>query len=117
MKPTKRDHFITLLNIPAVRENEMLVEFIHNEIALIDKRSAAPRKPTPKQKENAGIKEMILEVMEPNKHYLPGDFIPLLSGLEITSPRIVALLTQLYEANEIHRVEIKRKNYYCLPEN
>ena len=40
-KITKRDRFNELLGIPAVAENEGLVEFIEHEIELLDKKNTA----------------------------------------------------------------------------
>ena len=114
-KPTKRDHFNTLLSIPAVAENADLVAFINHEVELLDKKNSAERKPTPKQTENAGIKTAILAWMEPDTLYVSADVTkncPACEGL--TAQRVSALLSQLVADGSVVRTEDKRKNYYSL---
>ena len=114
-KPTKRDHFNTLLSIPAVAENADLVAFINHEVELLDKKNSAERKPTPKQTENAGIKASIVNWMESDIQYLAADVTkncPACEGL--TAQRVSALLGQLVADGTVIRTEDKRKNYYSL---
>ena len=114
-KPTKRDHFNTLLSIPAVAENADLVAFIEHEVELLDKKNSAERKPTPKQTENAGIKASIVNWMESDTQYLAADVTkncPACEGL--TAQRVSALLSQQVADGSVVRTEDKRKNYYSL---
>lgn len=116
-KPTKRDHFNTLLSIPAVAENADLVAFINHEVELLDKKNSAERKPTPKQTENAGFKADILAWMEPNTQYLSADItkgVPSIVAAGISGNRVTAMLTQLVNDGAIIRTEDKRKNFYSL---
>ena len=118
-KPTKRDRFNELLGIPAVVENEDLVEFINHEIELLDKKNTAERKPTAKQVANEGYKAAILGWMEPNHLYLAAEIVkgcPTIVENGVTAGTVTALLTQLYKAGKIVRTEDKRKNYYSLAE-
>ena len=116
-KPTKRDRFNALLAIPAVAADAELVEFINHEVELLDKKNAAERKPTPKQVENAGFKQNILDWMEPNVQYLSADIakgVPALVDAGVSGNRVTAMLTQLVNSGAIIRTEDKRKSYYSL---
>ena len=118
-KITKRDRFNELLGIPAVAENEGLVEFIEHEIELLDKKNTAERKPTAKQVANEGYKQNILNWMEPDHLYLAAEIAkgcPAIVENGVTAGTVTALLTQLYKAGTIVRTEDKRKNYYSLAE-
>ena len=44
-KLTKRDHFNTLLTIPEVASNQILVDFINNELELLSRKSSSDKKP------------------------------------------------------------------------
>ena len=116
-KITKRDRFNELLGIPAVAENEGLVEFIEHEIELLDKKNTAERKPTAKQVANEGYKQNILDWMEPDRLYLAAEIVkgvPEIVADGVTAGTVTALLTQLYKAGSLTRTEDKRKNYYAL---
>jgi hypothetical protein len=118
-KITKRDRFNELLGIPAVAENEDLVEFIEHEIELLDKKNTAERKPTAKQVANEGYKEAILNWMEPDHLYLAAEIVkgcPAIVENGVSAGTVTALLTQLYKVGEIVRTTDKRKNYYSLTE-
>ena len=116
-KPTKRDNFNALLSIEAVKGNPALVEFIEHEIALLDKKNSAERKPTPKQVENAGFKADIVAYMKPNTRYLSADItksVPSIVAAGVSASRVTAMLTQLVNDGALVRTEDKRKNYYSL---
>ena len=116
-KITKRDRYNELLGIPAVAENEGLVEFINHEIELLDKKNTAERKPTAKQVANEGYKQNILNWMEPDRLYLAAEIakgVPEIVADGVTAGTVTALLTQLYKAGSLTRTEDKRKNYYAL---
>ena len=116
-KPTKRDNFNALLAIPAVAENDALVEFINHEIALLDKKNTAERKPTPKQVENAGFKADVLAWMEPDTLYTAADIVkgvPSVVAAGISTQRVSAMLTQLVNDGSVIKTEDKRKHFYSL---
>ena len=116
-KITKRDRFNELLGIPAVAENDDLVEFIKHEIELLDKKNTAERKPTAKQVANEGYKQNILDWMEPDRLYLAAEIaksVPEIVANGVTAGTVTALLTQLYKTGSLTRTEDKRKNYYAL---
>ncbi len=114
-KPTKRDHFNTLLSIPAVAENAELVAFIEHEVELLDKKNSAERKPTPKQTENAGIKSAIAGWMTAGEQYVSADVTKNCPACEsLTAQRVSALLSQLVADGTLVRTVDKRKSYYSL---
>ena len=116
-KPTKRDRFNTLLTFEQVKSDPELVEFIEHEIALLDKKNSAERKPTPKQVENAGFKADIVAYMEPSVQYTSADLtksVPSIVAAGISANRVTAMLTQLVADGTLVRTEDKRKSVYAL---
>ena len=116
-KPTKRDNFNALLNIEAVQNDPALVEFIEHEIALLDKKNSAERKPTPNQVANAGFKADILAWMEPSVGYSCADIakgVPSIVAEGISVNRVTAMLTQLVNDGAVVRTTDKRKSVYTL---
>ena len=72
---TKKQKYEMLKAIPAVAENEMLVELIDKEIESLEKKNGSTHKPTAQQAENAKIKEAIYSGMEENVNYTITDII------------------------------------------
>ena len=116
-KTTKAQKFEMLKNIPAVAENEMLVEFINHELELLAKKNSAEKKPTAQQTANEGIKSAIVDGMENGKAYTITDIIKSVPECaELTNQRVSALMRQLVEAKVVIRTEDKRKAYFTLAE-
>ena len=114
-KPTKRDNYNVLLNIPAVSENADLVAFINHEIELLDKKNASDKKPTAHQTENDVIKVAILDNMASGVKYTITDIIKTVPECaELTNQRVSALVRQLISEGLVTRVEEKRKAYFVL---
>ena len=118
---TLRDYYNALLNIEEVANNPTLRTMTEGRLEQLDKKngSSADRKPTAKQTENEKFKAEIME-------HLPvanGDFhgltvgeinktIPCCVENGFTSSKTTALVTQLYKANLINRVEVKGRAYF-----
>lgn len=114
-KLTKRDHFTALLSIPAVAENDSLVEFINHELELLDRKNSAERKPTAKQNENAVLKTAIADEMESGVKYTISDMLKALpSCAELTNQRVSAVVRQMVAEGTVVRTEEKRKAYFSL---
>lgn len=114
-KLTKAQKFAMLRAIPAVAENEMLVEFIDHEVELLTKKNSADKQPTAQQKANAVIATAIVEGMEPNRLYTVTEVIKSIPECaDLTNQRVSALLRQLGEAGKVKRTEDKRKAYFSL---
>ena len=114
-KMTKKEKFEMLKAIPAVQENEMLVEFIEYEIELLAKKSAGgEKKMTATQKVNEGVKTTILESMEPGKLYSITDMIKQFDCcIDMSNQRVNALVRQMMP-EKIDRILVKRRAYFAL---
>ena len=115
-KMTKRDYFNELLNIGEVKENKAMVDFINHELELLEKKNASKSSTETKtQKENAGIKENLLNEMVSGKKYTISDMQKeLVCCKELTNQKISALVRQLMESGDLKRTEEKRKAYFEL---
>jgi hypothetical protein len=112
-KLTKAQKFAMLKEIPAVKENSTLVEFIDHELELLAKKNSADKKPTAQQTANDGIKADILEGMAEGKLYTITDLIKEIPACaELTNQRVSALVRQLKDEGSVERVEEKRKAYF-----
>lgn len=113
-KPTKRDHFNALLNIPAVADNEALTAFVKHELELLDRKNSGEKKPTKAQQENMALKDDILACMEDGRLYTIGEMIkefPCCEGL--TAPKVTAIFTRLLvPEGSVVNTKDKRKSYY-----
>ena len=88
-------------------------QFIEGEIALLEKKNSAEKKPTKTQVENEGIKDTILEVL--------GEVAPATATMIATDPRVnvsnqkvTALLKQLIEVGTVVKVVDKGKSLFSL---
>ena len=81
--------------------------------AQIEKKNSAERKPTAKQKENAGYKTAILAVLDATPRTIT-DIVGLVPELaELSNQRVSAMLTALVKDGEVVRSEYKRKAYFA----
>ena len=114
-KITKKEKFEMLKAIPAVQENGMLIEFINHEIELLAKKSAGgEKKMTATQKVNEGVKDSILESMEPGKLYSITDMIKQFDCCaDMSNQRVNALVRQMMP-EKIDRILVKRRAYFAL---
>ena len=115
MKMTKREKFEMLKTIPAVAENAMLMEFIDHELEILArKNSPATKKLTANQLVNEGVKENIIQAMEPGKLYSITDMIKTIPCCnDMSNQRVNALVRQMIP-EKIERVEVKRRAYFVL---
>ena len=112
-KLTKAQKFAMLKEIPAVKENSTLVEFIDHELELLAKKNSSDKKPTAQQTANDGIKAEILEGMAEGKLYTITDLIKEIPACaDLTNQRVSALIRQLMANGSVERVEEKRKAYF-----
>ena len=111
IKTTKREYINRILTYVHDEDKPYLL----NELALLDKKSTAEKKPTAVQVANEGIKAEIAEGMTANTLYTVTDIqkgIP--ACAELSNQRVSALLRQMVEAGVIVRTEDKRKAYFSL---
>lgn len=112
-KLTKKEKFAMVKEY--IQDNEMLMEFIDNEINLLNKKASSSAK-TQTQKENENIKEKIVvalrEINRPvtitelqNENTEMGNY---------SNQKISALLRQLVEEKLVERIPDKKKTYFKL---
>ena len=85
---------------------EKVVEFLTHKIAQLDKQADTPKKLTPQQVKNEGVKEQILTAMEDGVNYTITDMLAQFGFFAPnTTPQYVsAMITQLREAGKIERI-------------
>lgn len=90
-------------------------EFLAKRIELTEKKNAkSASKPTAQQIANEGIKQRVLEVLAEAE--LPMSVGDIADAVGVDSnQRMTALLTQLKNAEQVVRTEVKGKAYYGLP--
>ena len=120
-KITKREKYEMLKALPAVAENEMLVEFIDHELELLDRKNVAKNgevKLTTKQTENEAHKSEIVNYMEVGSKYTITDLLGNVPNApaDMTHNRIVALLKQLCDDGVVVRSKEKGITKFALSE-
>lgn len=114
-KLTKRDHFNTLLTIPAVSENPVLVDFINHELELLSKKNSTDKKPTATQQANNALKEAIIDLLVDGNPYTVSQIIkevPECAGL--SNQKVSALMVQLVNEGQVEKVIEKRVSHFKL---
>lgn len=113
-KLTKKDLFNKLLEVEEINANEELVNFINHEIELINKK-ASKSGTTKVQKENEGIKDIILETLRlegaPMTITQLQETDKTLEGL--SNQKISALLAQLVNTNKVIRTKDKKTTLFA----
>lgn len=111
-KPTKKEMFA---QIRAHLTDPVEIEFIDHQIALLEKKGAAAKKPTATQVANADIKDAIVAVMDPIEMYRISDLIRLVPALEGASgQKVSALMSQLVNAGVVVRTKHQRQTFFAL---
>lgn len=117
-KLTKKEKFGMVLDY--IQDNEMLVEFINNEISLLTKKASSSTK-SKTQLENDNIKSRILEVlMESQEKFTITDFQNTYEEFSISkysNQKMSALFTQLVNENKIYKTIEKKKSYFSVKED
>ena len=117
-KLTKAQKFAMIADIPEVKNNPMLAEFIAHEQELLAKKNSAEKKPTAQQEANATIKAGVLAVMEvnPNQLFTVSELLKKVPDLPdtMTNQRMSALVRQMVDAGQVKRTEDKRKAFFSL---
>ena len=113
---TKREMFVAIANVAEVAANEEMMNFINHEIELLDNRKGKNSKGLTKtQKENEGIKELILATLAETKDKMTvSDLITTSALSEYSNQKISALLTALRKEHKVMRTYVKRIAYFSL---
>ena len=86
---------------------------VESLIKSLENKANAPRAVSAEVKENAKLRQAILDTMEPGKLYRICDLIAKVPGLETASShKVSALLTPLKNNGSIERVEVKRVAHF-----
>lgn len=113
-KLTKRDYFNELKGI--VADKAELVAFIDHELELLDKK-ASKSSQTKTQKENEGIKDLILEgLKELNRPSTITDLQSVETLKEFSNQKLSALVKQLVESGSVTKSTDKKKSYFAIAE-
>lgn len=102
-KPTKRDLFLRVFAVlcdSEVGDSAMLCDFIAHEIALLDKRAAAPKALTPAQRENVVLKRDAVSFLNSVEYATATEVA---KALGVTVQRATALLTALTKTAHVVR--------------
>lgn len=113
-KITKREKFEMLKAIPAVAENEMLVEFIDRELELLARKNSGDKKPTAQQVANDNIKATILEVLRATGKAMTITEIQKANGkfADLSNQKISSLTNQLVATGLVVKTTEKRKSLF-----
>ena len=114
VRMTKAQKFQILADLPAVKADPMLSEFIAHEMELLAKKNTADKKPTAQQEANAVIKQNVLTVLADGKKRTVSELLKMVPDLPdtMTNQRMSALVRQMVDAGEVIRTEDKRKAYF-----
>lgn len=103
---TKREMFTKMVEVFEGMGETELAEFASNELALVEKRAKAPRKPSKEQLANVERKERIVEMLR----VTPGMTATEVGDeLGVTVQRASALLKQLRDEGLVTKTEAKGK--------
>ena len=110
-KMTKKEKFAMIKEY--IQDNEMLMEFIDNEINLLTKKASSSAK-TQTQKENEKIKDNIITILI--EIDTPVTITELQKANEemaqYSNQKLSALLTQLHKENRVERIVDKKKTFF-----
>ncbi len=110
-KLTKKEKFAMIKEY--IQDNEMLMEFIDNEINLLNKKASSSAK-SKTQVENENIKVDIVNLLKStNLQYTITDFQNAFEEMkDYSNQKLSALFTQLYKENKVERIVDKKKTYF-----
>jgi len=116
VRMTKAQKFQILADLPAVKADPMLSEFIAHEMELLAKKNTADKKPTAQQEANTVIKQNVLTVLADGEKRTVSDLLKMVPDLPdtMTNQRMSAIVRQMVDAGQVIRTEDKRKAYFSL---
>lgn len=110
-KLTKKEKFAMIKEY--IADNEMLMEFVDNEINLLTKKASSSAK-SKNQVENENIKDKIVELLKStNLQYTITDFQNAFVDMsEYSNQKLSALFTQLVNEKKVEKIVDKKKSYF-----
>ena len=113
-KITKREVINSMLANEVVSANATWVAYLENELALIEKK-AANKKSTKTQKENKGIKSVILDTLASIGSGTITDIQNANSNLaKLSNQKVSALVRQFVESGEVVKTTDKKKSIFSI---
>ena len=112
-KLTKKEKYGMVLDY--IKDNEMLVEFINNEINLLTKKASSSSK-NKNQLENENIKDRIVAVLTENARPITITDMQKENDemASYSNQKLSALLTQLVNEKRVVRTPDKKKTYFSV---
>ena len=115
-KLTKKEKFAMIKEY--IADNEMLTEFIDNEIALLNRKASSSSK-SKNQIENEEIKDRIVAILTQNKgvQYTITDFQKTFKEFGVdkfSNQKLSTLFTQLKNELRIVKIQDKKKSYFMV---
>lgn len=114
---TKKENFMAIREILESytgKSGEELIAFVDNELALLAKKAASPRKPSARTTENEGFKTEILAFLaaadEPKTIKELQAEMPALEGM--SNQRVSRLLNDLVKAQTVTKEYVKKVPYF-----
>lgn len=112
---TKREMFERIATVNAA--DEEIVAFCNREIELLEKRKSGKKGLTKTQKENEGVKELILTALAESGEKMTVSEVIGCEGLGgFSNQKISALLRQLIEAGKVEKTMEGKKAYFSIKE-
>ena len=109
---TKREMFAHIATVNA--SDAEIVEFCNHEIELLDKRGSGKKGQTKTQKENEGIKEIIIDALAASGEKMTVSELLKCEGLDYSNQKISALLRQLIESGRVETTMEGKKAYFSI---
>ena len=113
-KKTKKEMWLSILEIKEVADNEDLVAFINKEIDALDKKAEKAKESAAKKAEESdSLREKIYSVLTEiaSSDFVPiADIVAAIGEEDITPAKVTARLTKLVEAGRAEKQEISLEN-------
>lgn len=116
-KITKKEKFAMLLEMDEVKDNEMLVAFLENEIELLNRKAAKPAKATKNQEANAVLAEKVFNVLDTFDTAMTVTEIQKADAelAEFSNQKLSAVLNRiLVKENRVIKVQDKNKTLFSV---
>ncbi len=110
---TKREMFERIATVNA--SDAEIVAFCEHEIELLANRKSSKKGQTKTQKENEGIKDIILSALA-DADKMTVTELTKCEGLDYSGQKISALLRQLIESGKVEKIMEGKKAYFTLVE-
>lgn len=116
-KITKRENFGAIVEILRAGGHEDYAKVMEHEIELLNRKRTSNGNLTPKQKENEGIKEKIMEVVTATGNAMTVTQMMATEELgDYTMNKLVSLVSQLRRENRLIRYYEKSIAHFRLPD-